>query len=73
MIVSNIKKFLVDGKIVVIFIINGDLNVFFYKELVNQGIKVIDVLVIVFFVGEEEFCGIDIKLLVGNFVVWNYF
>lgn len=72
-IVVNIKKFVVGGKMVVVFIINGDFNVLFYKELVNQGLKVIDVLVVVFLVGEEELCGIDIKLLVGNFVVWNYF
>lgn len=72
-IVVDIKKFVVGGKIVVVFIVNGDFNVFFYKELVNQGLEVIEVLVVVFFVGEEELCGIDIKLLVGNFVVWNYF
>lgn len=72
-IVVNIKIFVQGGKMIVVLMINGDLNVLFYKELGNQGIKVIDVLVVVFLVGEEELCGIDMKLFVGYFVVWNYF
>lgn len=57
----------------VVFIINGDVNVFFYKEFVNQGMLVEDIFVVVFLVGEEEFFGFDIKFLVGYLVVWNYF
>ncbi|EMA9250911.1 TPA: urea ABC transporter substrate-binding protein [Yersinia enterocolitica] len=72
-IVSNIKKFSVDGKTAVISTINGDSNVPFYKELANQGIKATDVPVIAFSVGEEELRGIDTKPLVGNLAAWNYF
>lgn len=64
----------VDGKKVgVIFIINGDVNIGFYKEFVVVGIFVDNILVVVFFVGEEEFVGLDIINFVGYFVVWNYF
>lgn len=64
----------VDGKKVgVVLIINGDVNIGFYKELVVVGVLVDDILVMVFLVGEEELVGLDIVNFVGYFVVWNYF
>jgi urea transport system substrate-binding protein len=73
-IVSDIKKFGKEGKkTAVVSTINGDANVPFYKELVNQGISAQDIPVVAFSVGEEELSGIDKKPLVGHLAAWNYF
>ena len=53
--------------------INGDANVPFYKELANQGVKVEDLPVVAFSVGEEELAGVDTGPLVGHLAAWNYF
>jgi urea transport system substrate-binding protein len=72
--VSDIKKFGKEGKkTAVVSTINGDANVPFYKELVNQGISAQDIPVVAFSVGEEELSGIDKKPLVGHLAAWNYF
>jgi len=72
-IVANIKKFSAGGKTAVVSTINGDSNVPFYKELVNQGLLATDVPVVAFSVGEEELRGVDTKPLVGHLAAWNYF
>jgi len=73
-IVSDIKKFGSAGKkTAVVYTINGDANVPFYKELGNQGVKATDIPVVAFSVGEEELAGIDTKPLVGHLAAWNYF
>src|SRR5918993_976389 len=72
-IVADVKKFSAGGKTAVIFTINGDSNVPFYKELGNAGLKAKDVPVVAFSVGEEELRGVDTKPLVGHLAAWNYF
>ena len=73
-IVADIKKFGSAGKqTAVVSTINGDANVPFYKELINQGISSEDIPVVAFSVGEEELSGIDTKPLVGHLAAWNYF
>jgi urea transport system substrate-binding protein len=72
-IVADIKKFAAGKRTAVVSTINGDSNVPFYKELVNQGIKAEDIPVVAFSVGEEELRGIDTKPLVGQLAAWNYF
>src|SRR5688500_2700844 len=73
-IIAKIKKFASEGKkTAVVSTINGDSNVPFYKELVNQGLKAKDVPVVAFSVGEEELRGVDTKPLVGHLAAWNYF
>jgi len=73
-IVADIKKFGAAGKKTgVVSTINGDANVPFYKELINQGISSEDIPVVAFSVGEEELSGIDTKPLVGHLAAWNYF
>ena len=72
--VAAIKKFGSEGKkTAVVSTINGDANVPFYKELVNQGVKATDIPVVAFSVGEEELAGIDTKPLLGHLAAWNYF
>src|SRR5947209_12983513 len=72
--VADIKKFAAAGKkTAVVSTINGDGSVPFYKELSNAGIKVSDIPVVAFSVGEEELAGIDTKNLVGHLAAWNYF
>ena len=73
-IVADIKRFANAGKnTAVISTINGDANVPFYKELVNQGVSSQSIPVVAFSVGEEELSGIDSKPLVGHLAAWNYF
>ncbi|MDR1397559.1 MAG: urea ABC transporter substrate-binding protein [Desulfarculales bacterium] len=73
-IVADIKRFGSAGrKTAVISTINGDANVPFYKELVNQGITADLIPVMAFSVGEEELSGIDTRPLAGHLAAWNYF
>lgn len=72
-IVAKIKKFSLGGKTAVISTINGDSNLYFYKELGNAGLRAKDVPVMAFSVGEEELRNIDVKPLVGQLAAWNYF
>jgi urea transport system substrate-binding protein len=72
-IVSKIKKFSQGGRTAVVSTINGDSNVYFYKELGNAGIKSKDVPVVAFSIGEEMLRNIDTKPLVGHLAAWNYF
>jgi len=72
-IVSKIQKFSRGGKTAVISTINGDSNIYFYRELGNAGLKAQDVPVVAFSVGEEELRSIDTKPLVGQLAAWNYF
>src|SRR6202166_1983566 len=72
--VAAIKKFGSAGKkTAVVSTINGDANVPFYKELVNQKISAEQIPVIAFSVGEEELSGLDTKPLGGHLAAWNYF
>lgn len=72
-IVAKIKKFSEGGKTAVISTINGDSNVYFYKELGKAGLKSKDVPVVAFSIGEEMLRNIDTKPLVGQLAAWNYF
>ena len=72
-IVSKIKKFSQGGKTAVVSTINGDSNIYFYKELGNAGIKSKDVPVVAFSIGEEMLRNIDTRPLVGQLAAWNYF
>ena len=57
----------------VISTVNGDANVFFYKELSKQGIAPKNIPVLAFSAGEQEFSTFDSKLSVGHLAAWNYF
>ena len=72
-IVAKIKKFSLGGKTAVVSTINGDSNVFFYKELGSAGIKANDLPVVAFSIGEEMLRNIDTKPLVGQLAAANYF
>jgi len=72
-IVGKIKKFASSGDAAVLSTINGDSNVPFYKEFVNQGITSEDVPIMAFSVAEDELRGMDTSALVGHLAAWNYF
>lgn len=73
-IVSDIKAFGSQGKkTAVLSTLNGDANVYFYKELAKQGISAKDIPVMAFSVGEEELATLDAKALQGHLATWNYF
>ena len=72
-IVSKITKFSHGGKTAVISTINGNSNVYFYRELSNAGLTSKDLPVIAFSIGEEMLRNIDTKPLVGQLAAWNYF
>jgi urea transport system substrate-binding protein len=71
--VGKIKKFAAGAGTAVINTINGDSNVFFFKELAKQGIGPEDVPVMSFSVAEDELRVMDTRPLVGHLACWNYF
>ena len=72
-IVGKIKKFASGGDAAVLSTINGDSNVPFYKEFVNQGLTSEQVPIMAFSVAEDELRGMDTSALVGHLATWNYF
>jgi urea transport system substrate-binding protein len=72
-IVGKIKKFASGGDAAVLSTINGDSNVPFYKEFVNQGLTSEQVPIMAFSVAEDELRGMDTSALVGHLAAWNYF
>lgn len=72
-IVAKIKKLSLGGRTAVVSTINGDSNLYFYKELGKAGINAKDVPVVAFSIGEEMLRNIDAKPLVGQLAAWNYF
>jgi urea transport system substrate-binding protein len=72
-IIRRIKTFAKGGPTAIISTINGDANVFFYRELLAQGITAAKIPVMAFSVGESEAAAFDHGLLTGHYVAWNYF
>jgi urea transport system substrate-binding protein len=72
-IVGKIKSFCAGGDGAVINTINGDSNVPFFKELVNQGITAGNCPVISFSFAEVELQTLDVKPLAGHLASWNYY
>ncbi|WP_445682105.1 ABC transporter substrate-binding protein [Radicibacter daui] len=59
-------------RLAVISTINGDANVYFYRELARQGITANDVPVMAFSIGEAELETLPVKAMEGHLVAWNY-
>lgn len=72
-IIGKIKQFATGGNAAVLSTINGDSNVPFYKEFVNQGLKSEQVPIMAFSVAEDELRGMDTSALVGHLAAWNYY
>ncbi len=72
-IVSKIKAFAAAGDACVLSTINGDSNVPFYKEFVNQGLSAEKCPVMAFSVAEDELRAMDTEYLAGHLAAWNYF
>jgi urea transport system substrate-binding protein len=72
--IEKIKDFGLAGKkTAVISTINGDANIYFYKELAAQKVDASTIPVMAFSVGERELLSVDPKPLVGHLAAWNYF
>jgi len=72
-IVGKIKEFSKGGDAAVLSTINGDSNVPFYKEFVNQGLTASTVPIMAYSVAEDELRSMETKYLVGHMACWNYF
>jgi len=73
-IIKDVKTFGSQGKkTAVISTINGDANIWFYRELDAQNVKASEIPVMAFSVGEREFSGQVTEDLVGHMTAWNYF
>lgn len=72
-IVAKIKAFSRDKDAAVLSTINGDSNVPFYKEFVNQGLTAKDVPIMAYSVAEDELRSMDTTFLAGHLATWNYF
>jgi urea transport system substrate-binding protein len=73
-IIEKIKTFASAGKkTAVISSINGDANIYFYKELAAQEVHADAIPVMAFSIGERELLGVEAKPLVGHLATANYF
>jgi urea transport system substrate-binding protein len=72
-IVGKINDFGQDGDATVLSTINGDSNVPFYREFVNQGLSADDIPIMAFSVAEDELRSMETESLVGHLASWNYF
>jgi urea transport system substrate-binding protein len=73
-IIKKIKAFGSAGKkAAVISTVNGDANIYFYRELATQDVTASSIPVMAFSVGERELLGVDVRPLVGHMAAWNYF
>jgi urea transport system substrate-binding protein len=71
-VVKDIARRAAKEPVAVISTINGDANVFFYRELASQGIRAARTPVMAFSIGENEAAQIGAALLDGHYVAWNY-
>lgn len=73
-VVAEIQAFGSQGKrTAVLSTINGEANLYFYREVVRAKIRSRDIPIMAFSVGEEELAGIDTAPLAGHLATWNYF
>lgn len=70
--VAKMRRFAAAGKAAVISTVNGDANVYFYRELARQGVTAATLPVMAFSVGENEAASLGAGLLDGHLVAWNY-
>ncbi|KJV10096.1 branched-chain amino acid ABC transporter substrate-binding protein [Elstera litoralis] len=70
--VAAIRRFAAAGRAAVISTVNGDANVYFYRELARQGVSATVTPVMAFSVGENEAASLGAGLLDGHLVAWNY-
>lgn len=72
--INDVRKFSDIGlPTAIISTINGDANLHFYKELVQQGVKAQDIPVMAFSVGEAELRNLPVESAAGHLAAWNYF
>jgi urea transport system substrate-binding protein len=57
----------------VISTINGESNIYFYREVARAKIRSRDIPIMAFSVSEEELAGLDTAPLAGHLAAWNYF
>ncbi|MBO4706011.1 MAG: urea ABC transporter substrate-binding protein [Spirochaetaceae bacterium] len=58
---------------VVINSLNGDSNIYFFKQLAEAGFTADNMPIMSFSISEEEINTIGVDYLVGNLVAWNYY
>ena len=71
--VAEIKEFSKNGNACVLSTINGDSNLFFYKEFAKQGLTAEKCPIMAFSIAENELRVMDTEHLVGHYATWNYF
>ncbi|MBR0155886.1 MAG: urea ABC transporter substrate-binding protein [Treponema sp.] len=69
-IVRDIKELKPD---VVLNTLNGDSNIAFFEQLMEEGITERDIHIMSFSIAEEEINYIGVEKLEGHLVTWNYF
>ena len=73
-IIREVRDFSAVGlKTAVISTVNGDANIYFFKELAHQGIDPKSLPVMAFSIGESELSALNAQPLVGHLAAWNYF
>ncbi len=68
-----IRQIVASDSDVVVNMINGDSNLYFYNELKRQGVSPRDIPVIATSIGEDELRGLLPEVVEGHFATWNYF
>ncbi|MBQ2552630.1 MAG: urea ABC transporter substrate-binding protein [Treponema sp.] len=68
-----INEILEEKPDVIINTLNGDSNVYFFKQLKDAGITAEKIPVMSFSISEEEIRIIGVENFIGHFVAWNYY
>ncbi|MBQ1833768.1 MAG: urea ABC transporter substrate-binding protein [Treponema sp.] len=68
-----INEILEEKPDVIINTLNGDSNVYFFKQLKDVGITAEKIPVMSFSISEEEISIIGVENFIGHFVAWNYY
>lgn len=68
-----INEILEEKPDVIINTLNGDSNVYFFKQLKDAGITAEKIPVMSFSISEEEISIIGVENFIGHFVAWNYY
>ncbi len=72
-VIRDIRRFAGGQKTAIVSTINGDANVYFFRELAAQGMTPDSAPVLSFSIGESEMATIGADYLTGHLTAWNYF
>jgi urea transport system substrate-binding protein len=72
-VLAEAQNFAKGAKTALVSTINGDANLFFYRDVARLGISPEKLPIMAFSVGEEELRDVDTASIAGHYAAWTYF